>query len=462
MPRPLLLFFAALAVQAQTTHPPTYDDDVKPIFRRRCLGCHSATEARAGLNLETYAGVMKGADAGDIVLPGRPGSSPLYKAVAHEGDGVPRMPLNQAKIPDAEIAVIQEWIQKGVLENATSVPKGPSISNLDFKPGNLNRPTGPPAMPQNLPKLTIPEPAHPHPVTALAASPWAPLVAIAGHERIYLYDTANRTPLGELPFPEGIPYVLRYSRDGATLLAGGGRGVQSGKVVLYDVRSGARRAVVGQEMDIVLAADLTADGKLIALGGPGKVVKVYSVAEGKLLYQITKHTDWITALEFSPDGSRLATADRSGGIHLWEAATGGIVVSLSEHKDGVDALSWRSDGKLLASASEDGQIIIWDAKEGWPVSTIPSKPVSGVLSLDFMPDGRLVSVARDSKIRFWSSDGKPQGASVAFDPLLTKVAARNDGKLAVAGDYKGRIVLWDGRASAAISPHELATQATTR
>jgi WD40 repeat protein len=215
-------------------------------------------------------------------------------------------------------------------------------------------------------------------------------------------------------------------------------------------------------MDIVLSADLSADGKLVALGGPGKIVKVYSVADGKLIYQITKHTDWITAVEFSPDGSRLATADRSGGIHLWEAATGGIVVSLSEHKDGVNALSWRSDGKLLASGSEDGQIIIWDAKEGWPVSTIPSKPVSGVLSLDFVPDGRLVSVARDSKIRFWSSDGKPQGSSVAFEPLLTKVAARHDGKLAVAGDYKGRVVLWDGRVSAAVAPHELVKQAVAR
>ena len=71
---------------------------------------------------------------------------------------------------------------------------------------------------------------------------------------------------------------------------------------------------------IVLAADISADGKLVALGGPGKIVKVFSVADGKQLYEIKKHTDWITALEFSPDGTRLATGDRAGGIHLWEAA----------------------------------------------------------------------------------------------------------------------------------------------
>jgi hypothetical protein len=106
------------------------------------------------------------------------------------------MPLNQAKIPDSEIAVIQEWIQKGLLETATSMPKGPTTSNVEFKASDLNRPAGPPAMPKALPPFAVPEPARPHPVTALAGSPWAPLVAVAGHERIYLYDTANRTPLG--------------------------------------------------------------------------------------------------------------------------------------------------------------------------------------------------------------------------------------------------------------------------
>jgi hypothetical protein len=39
--------------------------------------------------------------------------------------------------------------------------------------------------------------------------------------------------------------------------------------------------------------------------------------------------------------------------------------------------------------------------------------------------------------------------------LLTKVVARYDSKLAIAGDYKGRILLWDGKLSATIGPREL-------
>ena len=448
----------------------TYEDSVRPILARRCFTCHGNGESKNGLSLESYAGIMKGGASGDAVQPGRPGNSLLYLAVSQEKDGVVKMPLGQPRIPEAEIAIIREWIQQGVLENATSQPRGPIIQSLDFHPSTLNKPVTP-AMPQSLPSLTQPEPARPHPVTALAASPWAPLLAISGHERIYLYDLDKRTALGELPFPEGVPYVLRFSRDGSILLAGGGKGVQAGKVVLFDVKTGQRRAVIGQEMDIVLAADLSADGKLVALGGPQKLVKVYNVADGKLVYQIKRHTDWITALEFSPDGTRLATGDRSGGIYLWESSTGGIIVSLAEHKDSVTSLDWRSDGLLIASGSEDGQIILWNAQDGFPVATIAKahtpkaapgqygKIEGGVLSVQWMPDGRLATVGRDRTIRIWSSEGKPKGAAAPGDALLTKVAAAFDGKLTIAGDYNGRVLLWDGKKTFTLATQSLVAQA---
>jgi WD40 repeat protein len=68
-----------------------------------------------------------------------------------------------------------------------------------------------------------------------------------------------------------------------------------------------------------------------------------------------------------------------------------------------------------------------------------------VLSVQFTSDGRIVSVGRDSIIRTWGADGKPRGnASPVNDALLTKVAASADAKLFVAGDYQGKVILWDG------------------
>jgi hypothetical protein len=461
--RALLFTLALLPVAAQTGKHPNYDDDVKPVFARYCFQCHSASEMRSGLSLETFAGVNKGGSSGEVVIPGRPASSVLYKAVAHEGEGVPQMPLGGAKIPDQYIAIIRDWIQQGLLETATSQPLGNVGPSLDFKPTNLNRPAGPPAMPEGLAPLHLPETARANPVTAMAASPWAPLLAVSGHERIYLYDLDKRIAIGEFAFPEGVPYALRFSRDGATLLAAGGKPVQSGKVVLFDVKSGKRLSTLGEERDVVLAADLTADGKLVALGGPGKLVKVYSVGDGKLLYQLNKHTDWITAIEFSPDGTKLATGDRSGGIFLWESASGGTVGNLAEHKDSITSLSWRGDSALLASGSEDGQIIVWNVGDGFPIATMAKAhqpkpapgtfgtPPGGVLSVQFTSDGRLVSVGRDSTIRVWGMDGKQKAASTPAAALLTKVAASPDGKLTIAGDFLGHILVWDGKETRALA-----------
>ncbi|HTP34321.1 MAG TPA: c-type cytochrome domain-containing protein [Candidatus Acidoferrales bacterium] len=454
--RALIILVAGACAWAQPGHHPNYDDDVRPLFTRRCFGCHNASEMRSGLSLESYAGVMKGGSSGDVATAGRAASSMLFKVVNRD-DGVPQMPLGQPKLPENEIALIRDWIQLGLPENAGSVAKGAVGPSTEYRRSDLNKPTGAPAMPASLPAVDVKEPARAHPITALAASPWAPLIAAAGHEKIYLYDLSNRARAGEVAFPEGIPYVLRFSRDGDLLLAAGGKPVQSGKAVLFDVRTGRRMAAVGDERDIVLAADVTPDGKLIALGGPGKVVRVYSVADGKPVYEIKKHTDWITALEFSPDGTHLATGDRSGGIFLWEAATGGTVGALAEHKESITSLSWRGDGQLLVSASEDGNLIVWNVADGFPISTI-SKPHTpkaapgqygvipgGVLSAQFTSDGRIVSVGRDSVIRVWGADGKPRGAaSPPNDALLTKVAAGADGKLVIAGDYQGKLILWDG------------------
>ena len=96
-------------------------------------------------------------------------------------------------------------------------------------------------------------------VSAVAASPWAPLVAVAGQQQVLLYHSDTGALLGVLPFPEGIAYCLRFSRDGSKLLAGGGRGGSAGCAVLFDVRTGERLVKVGDELDVVLAADVNAD-----------------------------------------------------------------------------------------------------------------------------------------------------------------------------------------------------------
>ena len=106
---------------------------------------------------------------------------------------------------------------------------------------------------------------------------------IAAPKQVILFHADTLHVLGALPFPHGQVNVLKFSRNGQLLLAGGGRGGKAGKVVVWNVADGKQVIEVGDEHDAVLAADISADQTQIALGGPGKVVRVYSTKDGEKL-----------------------------------------------------------------------------------------------------------------------------------------------------------------------------------
>lgn len=446
MRRLLAVSLLLAAAPARGAEPVTFEQ-ASAVFRTHCRKCHNADERKGGLSLDTVADVLKGGGSYPAAVAGRPSKSLLYQTTAQEDDAVPAMPP-KGRLPAADLAVLKAWIEQGLKATPADTSK---VANRDlgFDPkfATLGRPPGPPPMPEGLPALTGPEPRRPHPITALAANPWSPLVAAAGFERILLSDAKTGKSLGALPFPDGTPYALAFSGDGRRLLAAGGKPVRSGVAVLFDVTTGKRLATFGDEPDVVLAADLSANQRRVALGGPGKVVKVFDTIDGKLAYKVTKHTDWITAVAFSPDGAKLATADRAGGVHVWDAATGGILLSLSEHKDAVTAVAWRPDGKVLATGSEDGRVIVWDAADGWPVTDraparLAKKPAAadhGILALAYTPNGELVVAGRDRIVRVSEKAGNDKPLGEPHGALPLKVAGASEGRGVVVGDDRGGI-----------------------
>ncbi|MCS6849831.1 MAG: hypothetical protein NZ700_01520, partial [Gemmataceae bacterium] len=136
--------------------------------------------------------------------------------------------------------MLRRWIELGAPETAVSAAQN-TARTLDLELVTTStKPEGPPPMPGPLPAVNLPHTERPHPITALALSPWAPLLAVSGHERILLYHADSLKLLGLLRFPERIPFVLKFSRSGKILLAAGGRRAHSGKVVLFDMTSGKR------------------------------------------------------------------------------------------------------------------------------------------------------------------------------------------------------------------------------
>ena len=410
----------------------TYDEHVLPIFRNACLNCHNPDKKKAGLDLSTYQGTLLGSENGKVVQSGNAGGSLLFKCV--KGTEEPKMPPKGDRLTEAELGLVEKWIATQLLETATGQAVAAAANNVQVAVVSLERPAGPPPMPGDLPLEPFVRTVRANALTALGASPWAPLVAVGGQRQIILYNTETLEALGILPFPEGFPAIIRFSRNGELLLTGGGLGGKSGKVVLWDVKTGARIATIGNEVDQVLAADLTADQQFVALGGPNKLVKIYSTKDGRLIHSLKKHTDWVTALAYSPNGKFLATADRNGGLQIWEGDTGKEFNSLAGHKGSVTGVSFMTG--VVASASEDGTVKLWDSKEGKEIKSWEAHK-GGVQSVEFSPDGRLVSSGRDKRARVWDQTGKQLLESAPFADIALRAELSNE--RVVAGDWTGQI-----------------------
>lgn len=432
----------------------TYADHIQPILRQHCFACHGPDQQKNDLALNSFAAVIKGGASGEVVSTGDPDGSYLWQLVNHDAE--PAMPPNgAAKLPQPELDLIRAWIAGGLLERSDSEARKPKHAAVaEFTPSADNRPAGEPAMPTGL----LREPVLPAPrrgaAAAVAVSPWAPLAAVAADYQVSLYHADSGELLGVLPFVEGTPYVLRFSRDGGLLLAAGGRAAALGVAALFDVTSGRRLATLGDELDAVMAADLSPDHALVAVGGPRKTVRVYRAADGALAYEITKHTDWITALEFSPDGKFLATADRSGGLWLWDAATGRERGELRGHAEQVTALSWRDDGAVLASASEDDTVRLWQP-DGVQIKSWGAHG-GGALCVQFSHQGQLVSAGRDQRVKTWGGDGAAIRDVAGMDDATLAARFTSDGARVVASDWAGNVRAFEastGEARATFDPN---------
>ncbi|MEC7357513.1 MAG: hypothetical protein VYC09_03650 [Verrucomicrobiota bacterium] len=261
-------------------------------------------------------------------------------------------------------------------------------------------------------------------------------------KQVLLYNSLSLQISGILPFPEGTPTTLSFSRNGSILIAGGGRGGKSGLVVGWEVKSGKRVFEIGAEFDAVMAADITSDHSMVALGSPGRRIKIYATKNGEEIANIKKHTDWVTSLAFSPDGILLATGDRNGGLFVWESNTGNPFYTLKAHSKSISAISWRSDSNVVASSSEDGSIRLWEMNEGKQVKNWTGHG-GGTLDMAFTGDGRIASCGRDKLAKVWDGNGTQKIATKAFSDIPVTTCLSHDGKKIIVGDWKGEIKVFD-------------------
>ena len=89
-----------------------FEAKIRPVIANRCLDCHGSEKSKGGLRLDSRDGVLKGAESGPVVLPGKPDESPLIAAIRYDGEV--QMPP-KGKLKDDEIAALTEWVKRGAV-----------------------------------------------------------------------------------------------------------------------------------------------------------------------------------------------------------------------------------------------------------------------------------------------------------------------------------------------------------
>ena len=98
----------------------SFKEDILPLLKWRCAGCHESGGAgleKSGLDLTSYAGVMKGTKFGPMVIPREPESSNLMLLLDWRVSPALRMPHGKKQLSSCDRSSIRTWIRQGAKDN---------------------------------------------------------------------------------------------------------------------------------------------------------------------------------------------------------------------------------------------------------------------------------------------------------------------------------------------------------
>ena len=130
-------------------------------------------------------------------------------------------------------------------------------------------------------------------------------------------------------------------------------------------------------MGLTAAISVSSTAAMFATAGSDKAIRLWDLAEGKLLHTFDGkrfggqrlggqrlggggHSAAVVDVQFHPDGRALYSASEDGTIKEWDAWEYALMNTLPSTGWTPTALAISSDGKTLINANSDGRIALWD------------------------------------------------------------------------------------------------------
>ncbi len=153
----------------------------------------------------------------------------------------------------------------------------------------------------------------------------------------------------------------------------------------------------------------------------------------------------ILTVVFSPDGTRLASSSTESQIRVWDMANHRLLSTLSGHRGSVTALAFSPDGRHLASGGEDRTVRLWDTENSQATAVFHGHN-DVVLAVTFSPDGALIAstALSDAGVQVWNLQ-KQEHRAIHLGDVGTFIclAFTRDSQTLVTGDEHGMVRFWD-------------------
>lgn len=253
-------------------------------------------------------------------------------------------------------------------------------------------------------------------------------------------SAANAKPLPTLAGLMATGSSLAFSPNGQQLAAG----YFNNTLRVWNLADGKTTDVTAHKGGIT-AVRFNPAGDQIATSGMDHSILIWANPPAAMpVKTLAGHTRWVRDLAFTPDGQRLVSVSDDRSVRVWNLADGKVLHTLTGPSDWVVSLALRADGRYAATASYDRTIRIWDLDRGVEASQFSTKGQL-VTDLAWTADGlNLISVGLDRTARVWNPvDGQLVRELAGHTDQLHCVAVHPSGQVIATAGADRHIQLWN-------------------